>query len=147
MLIGTFTALYLLFWTSSSTPMMANLQQTEQRIKANVADDARRQQALQIVGRMNDANKAYSEQSRKVIKSLTALIGKRTTQPAAIEAALDPLLADDKTTREQLLDLRIQLKSVLTVNEWGAVFAPPKTAPAAGTRKTFALPRAEGHRS
>lgn len=147
MLIATFTALYLLYWSSGSVRLMANLDQTEKHIKANVADGARREQALQIVGRMKDANKAYWAQREKAAKSLAALIGKRATQSATLEAALNPLLADDNTTREQLVDLRFQLKSVLTAREWAAVFPPPKVVPSAGTKVRAAWRRTDGPRS
>jgi len=141
MLIALFTAMYLMYWSSGSSPLMANLEQTEKLIKANVADDARREQAVQIVGRMKDVIKAYNSRNANVAKSLAGLVQSRATQPAALEATLDPLLADDDATREQLVDLRFQLKSVLTAKEWAAVFPPPK----AGAQKSAAGPRIEGH--
>jgi len=147
MLIATLTALYLLFWSSSSTPLMSNLDQVEKRIKANVEDAARREQALQIVDRMEDANKAYWTQREKAAKSLAALIGNRATQPPALKSALDPLLADASRVRAQLVDLRFQLKSVLTANEWAAVFPPPKVAPSAGAKVKVARRGTEGSRS
>jgi hypothetical protein len=143
MLIALFTAMFLLYWSSSSAPLMANLEQAEKLIKANVADDAQREQALKIVGRMKDVTKAYHSRNENVAKSLSNLVKSRTTQPAALEATLEPLLADDNATREQLVDLRFQLQSVLTAKEWAAVFPPPKAAPAAGAQKNAAAPRIE----
>ncbi|HTT37141.1 MAG TPA: hypothetical protein VMH32_05680 [Burkholderiales bacterium] len=147
MLIATLTALYLLFWSSSSAPLLSNLDQTEKLIKANVENDARRERALQIVGRMKDVHKAYWTQRGTVSKSLAALLETRATQPSALEAALNPLLADSDRMRDQLVDLRFQLKSVLTASEWAAVFRPPKVAPSAGGKVKFARRRTEGWRS
>ena len=147
MLIATLTALYLLFWSSSSAPLLSNLDQTEKLINANVTDDARRERALQIVGRMKDAHKAYWTQRGQVSKSLAALLETRATQQAALESALNPLLADSNSMRDQLVDLRFQLKSVLTANEWTAVFPPPKVAPSAGGKVKVAGQRTEGARS
>ena len=147
MLIATFTALYLLFWASSSGSTDPNLEHMATLIKSNVEDKTRREQALQIVAHMQDVNKAHSALREKVANSLAKLIGNRTTPPAAIEDALNPLIADDKTTREQILDLRFQLKSVLTAKEWGAVFTPPKAGAAPGTKKMSAISPAAGHRT
>jgi hypothetical protein len=147
MLIALFTAMYLLFWSSSSSPLMANLDLTEKLIKANVADDAHREQALAIAGRMKDVTKAYNSRNENLAKSLAGLVQSRATQPAALEAILDPLLADDNATREQLVDLRFQLKSVLTAKEWAAVFPPPKATRAAGAEKNAAAQRTEGRHS
>lgn len=144
MLIALFTAMYLMYWSSSSSPLMANLEQTEKLIKANVADAARREQALQIMGRMKDVIKAYNSRNANVAKSLADLVQVRATQQAALQAALDPLVADDNATREQLVDLRFQLKSVLTAKEWAVVFPSLKAAPAAGARKNAERPRTEG---
>ena len=147
MLIALFTAMYLMYWSSSSSPLMANLEQTEKLIKANVADDTRREQALRIVGQMRDVVKAYNSRNASVGKSLAALVEDRATKSAALEATLQPLLADDNATREQLVDLRFQLKAVLTAKEWAAVFPPSKAAPTGGGQKNAAAPRIERQES
>ena len=59
---------------------------------------------------------------------------KRTTPDSDIERAAQPLVADDRASAEKILDLRFQLKSVLTPDEWKMVFPAP-AADASGKKR------------
>jgi len=50
---------------------------------------------------------------------------KRSAPTSEIEQAAQPLVAEDRASAEKLLDLRFQLKSVLTPDEWKRVFPAP----------------------
>ena len=53
---------------------------------------------------------------------LDRLLAIRTTPAAEIERAGQPLIDEDHARAAKLLNLRFELKSVLTANEWEKVF-------------------------
>jgi hypothetical protein len=134
MLIAALTAFLLIHFGSHSSAVTPQLDQTAMLIQKDVADEQRRKQALAIVDQMKAVNKAYTKQREASVDALNTLLGKRATPVSDIERAAQPLITDDRAAAEKLLDLRFQLKSVLTSNEWKMVFPPP--ADAVGKGKT-----------
>jgi|RhiMethySRZTD1v2_1073278.scaffolds.fasta_scaffold352470_1 hypothetical protein len=127
MLIAALTAFLLVHFGSHSSAVTPGLDQTAMLIQKDVADETRRKQALAIVAEMKTVTKAYAKQRDNSIDALNALLGKRETPANEIERAAQPLVADDRASAEKLLDLRFQLKSVLTPSEWTMVFPAPAT--------------------
>jgi hypothetical protein len=136
MLIAALITYLLIHYDSSSNSpaLLWPYEQTEKRIKQDVADEARQKQALEIVEQMKTVNKAYAKQREKSVEALAKLEGIRDTPVAALERAAQPLVAEDRATAEQLLVLRFQLKSVLTASEWAKVLPAPTTAAAAARK-------------
>ena len=117
---------YLIYHFGSHAPAVTTpLDQTAALIQKNVTDETHQKQALAIVDHMKATIKASAEQSSKTIDSLNDLLAKRTTPASQIGLAAQPLIAEDRASAEKLLDLRFQLKSVLTPSEWAKVFPPP----------------------
>jgi len=143
MLISAITIFLLIHFGAFSSAVSGPLDQTEAHIKQYVGDDARRKQALAIVDQMKAESKAYSQKIEKSVDVLNKLTTKRTTPMSEIEHAGQPLISEDRANAERLLDLRFQLKSVLTADEWVKVFpvtAKPKpTKTAAGFDIDFPL--------
>jgi hypothetical protein len=135
MLIAAITAFLLIYFGSHSAAVTPQLDQTAMLIQKNVADEASRKQALAIVDQMKAEAKAYAKQLGKSIDALNRALAKRVTPASDIERAAQPLVAADRASAEKLLDLRFQLKSVLTPSEWKMVFPAP-AADAAGKKKT-----------
>lgn len=134
MLIAALTAFLLIHFGSHSAAVTPQLDQAAALIQKNVADEAHRKQALAIVDQMKAEAKASAKQREKSVETLNGVLAKRTAPASDIERAAQPLVADDQASAEKLLDLRFQLKSVLTASEWKNVFpAPPTDAP--GKRK------------
>lgn len=133
MLIAAMAYLFMHF-SSGSSALLWQYDQTEKLIKQNVADAARQKQALEIVGRMKVAKEAYAKQREKSVGALVGLLSVRDTPVAAIERAGQPLIAEDKATAEKLLDLRLQLKAVLNANEWAEVLPAPVATDVAGRK-------------
>ena len=134
MLIAALTAFLLIHFGSHSSALTLPFDQAAQLINKNVADEARRKQALAIVDQMKAEAKASAKQREKSIETLNGVLAKRTTPASEIERAAQPLVAEDRASAEKLLDLRFQLKSVLTASEWKNVF-PASPTDAAGKRK------------
>ncbi len=130
MLIAALTAFLLIHFASHSAALTTPLDQTATLIQKDVGDEARRKQALAIVDQMKAVIKANAKQRENSVDALNALLSKRETPVSAIERAAQPLVADDRASAEKLLDLRFQLKSVLTPSEWTMVFPAPATRPA-----------------
>jgi len=135
MLIALLTAFLLIHFGSHSSALTSQLDQTVALIQKDVADEARRKQAVAIVDQMKTEAKASAEQRKKSMEALNDLLAKRTTPASEIHNAAQPLVAEDKASAERLLDLRFQLKSVLTASEWKMVF-PPLATDAAGKKKS-----------
>ena len=135
MLIAALTAFLLIHFGSHSSALTSQLDQTAALIQKDVADEAHRKQALVIVDQMKAEAQAAAKQRQKSVDALNSVLAKRTTPVSDIERAAQPLVADDRASAEKLLDLRFQLKSVLTRDEWKMVFPPP-AAEAAGKKRS-----------
>ena len=120
-LIAAITALVLYFHMGSAT-VAPVLDQAAALIKEDVADEAHRKQALAIVDQAETAVKTNAEQRAKAIEALAELTTRRAVPAAEIGRAAEPLIAGDRATAARLVDLRFQLKSVLTADEWANVF-------------------------
>ena len=125
MLIAALTAYLLIHFGSHCSALTAQLDQTAALIQKDVADEAHRKQALVIIDQMKAEAQAASKQRQKSIDELNSVLAKRATPVSDIERAAQPLVADDRASAEKILDLRFQLKSVLTRDEWKLVFPPP----------------------
>jgi hypothetical protein len=135
MLIAAITAYLLIHFGSHSAAMTPQLDQTAALIQKDVADETHRKQALAIVDQMKAEAKAYAKRREKSVDALNGVLSKRTALTSEIERAAQPLVADDRASAEKLLDLRFQLKSVLTPDEWKRVFPAP-AADATGKKKS-----------
>ena len=104
-------------------------------IKQNVADETRKKQALAIVDDMKAVSTSSAKQREKSVDALNKLLAKRELPATEIRQAVQPLISEDEATANKLLDLRFQLKTVLTAGEWALVFpAPAKNSD--GAKKT-----------
>ena len=135
MLIAALTAYLLIHFGSHSSGLTSQLDQTAALIQKDVVDEDHRKQALAIIEQMTAEAKAYAKQREKSVDALNGILGKRTTPVSDIERAAQPLVADDRVSAEKLLDLRFQLKSILTADEWKRVFPAPAAEPA-GKKKS-----------
>jgi len=138
MLIGLLTAYLLLHYGSHSSGLTNQLDHTAALIKQDVADEARRKQALAIVSNMKTIATASAKQREKSFDALNKLLAKREVPASDLKLAAQPLIAEDRATTEKLLDLHFQLKTVLTASEWALVFPGPAKSPD-GAKKTSRL--------
>jgi hypothetical protein len=125
MLIAALTVFLLIHFGSHSSAMTPELDQTAALIQKDVADDTRRKQAAAIVDQMKAEAKVSAEQREKSVGALNGVLARRTASMSEVERAAQPLVAEDRASAEKLLDLRFQLKSVLTPSEWKLVFPAP----------------------
>jgi hypothetical protein len=129
MLIAALTAFLLLHYGSHSTALTNQLDQTPALIKQAVKDETRQKQALAIVAQMKAIATASAKEREKTVDSLNQLLAKRELPTSDIERAAQPLITEDRATANKLLDLRFELKSVLTRSEWALVFPGPANSP------------------
>jgi hypothetical protein len=125
MLIAALTAFLLIHFGSHSSAVTPQLDQVAQLLQKDVSDEAGQKQALAIVDQMKAVTKSYAKQRVGSVDALNVLLAKRQTPIGEIEHAAQPLITDDRAAAEKLLDLRFQLKSVLTPSEWAMVFPAP----------------------
>ena len=130
MLIAATIAFLLIRYGSSSLALMWPYDHVEKLVKQDVADEARRKQALEIVEQMKAANKAYDKEREKSVDALAKLVSVRETPVAEIDRAVQPMIAEDRALAQKLVDMRFELKSALTASEWAKVFPAPAAASA-----------------
>jgi len=136
MLIALLTTFLILHFGAHSSAVVPPFEQTAALIKKYVVDETRQKQALALVDQMKTQSTGYLQRREKLTEGLAQLAAKRATPMSEIENAAQPLIADDRATAEKLLDLRFQLKSVLTADEWSQVFPAPQVKPASADKRT-----------
>ena len=109
---------------SNTATLLWPYDETLRHIKQDVTDEARRKQAVDVIDQMKTVNKAFAKQREKSVETLAKLAGHREAPAADLQQASEPLIAEDRAAAESLLDLRFQLKSALTANEWAKIFPP-----------------------
>jgi hypothetical protein len=114
----------LLLHGSNTATLLWPYDETSHRIKQEVTDEVRRKQAVDVIDQMKAVNKAFAKKREKSVDALAKLAAHRELPAADFQQAGEPLIAEDKAVAESLLDLRFQLKSVLTAKEWAKVFPP-----------------------
>jgi hypothetical protein len=82
------------------------------------------------------ATPQLEQRREKSIDSLNGVLAKRTTPSSAIVSAAQPLITDDSATAEKLLDLRFQLRTLLSESEWAKVFPAPTASRSAAKKAT-----------
>jgi hypothetical protein len=124
MLIGGLIAVFVFLFVPHPNALTKELEQTEDLVKKNVKDETTQKAALKILDQAEDAAKK-SGPDKKQMDALTAVLNKRTSTPAEIQAALQPLDAAGVAAAKEQLDWRFQLKTVLGEAEWAKVFPLP----------------------
>jgi hypothetical protein len=114
----------LLLHGSNTATLLWPYDETSHRIEQQVTDEVRRKQAVDVINQMKAVNKAFAKKREKSVDALAKLAANRESPAADFQQASEPLIAEDKAVAESLLDLRFQLKSVLTAKEWAKVFPP-----------------------
>jgi DNA helicase IV len=132
-MIAALVAFLLIYFSMSSSSVAPQFDQAAAQIKKDVTEESRQKQALSILDQMKAVTKTYADKREKSIDAIQELAAKRETPSSALESVAQPLVADDRAAAEKLLDLRFQLKAVLTATEWAKVF-PPLPAPPAGKK-------------
>ena len=139
MLITLITIYLIMHFSSHSSALSAPFEQAETLIKKHVSDATRKRQALAILDQMKSEAKVYAQKREGSVDVLAKLLAQRTTPISDIKHAGELLINEDRTYTEELLDLRFQLKSVLTPSEWAKVFpAPSPTKASVDARNTAA---------
>jgi hypothetical protein len=136
MLIGTMIAALVFLFFPHSNALSEHYEETESLIKKYVHDETRQKQALTIIDQAEtDAERRQAELKNSVESLANVLLNKRASTASEINAALSPIDAAAVGEVQKQLDLRFQLKTVLTESEWSEVFPLPgaKTTADGGT--------------
>ena len=114
-----------LIFLPRSTAFYAQLDQTEDRIKKDVKDDAQRDKALHIVVAMKSVRRRVRINARSKWETWPRCC--KSARPARRRslAAARPLEGVESAASQRILDLRFELVSVLTEAEWALVFPLP----------------------
>jgi len=122
MLIALFT---LLFLGGDATPMLAYIDEYQERANTVITDASSREQAKSIFKTMEDRNKDHG----KKVNGYGTQLGEMSEDPNATDAEIDAIwdqyFQDVDAYHAGLTDARFELKQYVSRDEWQAIFAPP----------------------
>ena len=125
MLIATILAL--LFMGSGADFMQEDLDQLEDRIKAEMSDDvirnAQLNAALDVVDKMEDTADDYADADKDDEKALLTLIQQYESSIVDIQANMDISYSRRIEYQQHMLALHHELKDELSRDEWSRMFS------------------------
>jgi hypothetical protein len=119
MLIAIITILFL---GGSSTGLLDYIAETRDNVKAVMAKDERRTEALATLKAMKKITNARNKQVKRASRELSKAFAGADSSDEAIDAIWSGYFATVKQHDHELLDLRYELREQLTREEWEAVF-------------------------
>lgn len=120
MIIALFTLLFL----GGGSGLLANFDAIMDNAKTEIADEDRRELALDIFKAVQSEREDFGKQLQGHGKALGELYEDPNASDAQADAIWDDFFRDIETHHDQLLDRREQLKAYVTPKEWSAIFAP-----------------------
>ena len=125
MIIALVIWLASLFGGGSLQPFSLPIEQATELVKTNVADADRRAQAMDVLVRMEETEKAWATAREPLDRRLQALIKDRASTSAEFDEVFAETRDQAATIQARLLELRFELKAQLTEAEWKAIFPAP----------------------
>lgn len=122
MLVALLTLLFL--GGGDSSVMFGFIAETHDMAKTVIADDGRRDRALDLLNSMKKRTKAFDKNVKKSAKSLGKVWLRHGGDPAEVEAIWQEYFAEVDQYNEEMLDLRYEMTGHVTREEWQAIFSP-----------------------
>jgi len=135
-LIAILIGVLVYYNTGHATALAPQIDRAETVVKKNVHDEARRKQALAIIGEIKTTCTDFVKSREKSAKGVNQALDKREVTAEELRTAAAPLLAEEQQLRSRLLDLQFQLRKVLTAEEWALVYPKPPPPPPPPSSKT-----------
>lgn len=128
MLIATIIAL--MFMGSGANFMLADLDQLEDMIKAEMSDDVNRNavlnSALEVVDEMEDIAEDYADADKDDEKALLTLIQQYDSSVTDIQANMDISYSRRIEYQQHMLAMHHELKAKFNREQWNQLFATGK---------------------
>ena len=128
MLVATITTLLILFHGAAG---LFSFDIFKAGVEDGLADKARVKQIVRVIEAADDEIDAYNKRRNKSAKELVKLNEDYHTTRAETEHYLARTDDDREAFQERLIDLRMQLKPLVTEKEWETIYAEtlPKLSP------------------
>ncbi len=120
MLIALLTMLLL---GGSSTAMLAYIADTQDTVKIVMVKDERQKAALSTLKAMRKRTNARNKQVKRATKDLNKALGQDDISTVDIDAIWAGYFAEVDEYKDDMLDLRWQLKKHVNRDEWEAIFS------------------------
>jgi len=120
MLIALLTILFL---GSSSTGLLDYVAESRDNVKLVMVKDDRQEAALDTLKAMKKITKVRNKQVKRVSKQLKKAFAAADTSDDQLEAIWNGHFVAVNQYDHEMVDLRFELKSQLTREEWAAVFS------------------------
>ena len=117
------TMLYLLFSGSGASMMLDGIDHMKDNIKSGIAEESARKAALDIVDRLEDATKDYTDADSDDEKELLKLIQQYETTTEELKTNMDASYQQRIKYQQEMLVLRFELKNKLSREQWEKVFS------------------------
>jgi uncharacterized protein HemX len=98
------------------------LEDAEGRMQQTIDDPARAEQAATLVKELSSEIKRFDKTFGKSGKALTKIYKNHAAEEGALQAQLDALNTDWEAAQGRALDLRFDVKEVMTREEWERTF-------------------------
>ena len=112
-----------LLFGGSSTAMLAGLADTRNNVKIVMVKDNRQKAALNTLKAMKKRTNARNEQVKRVIKDLQKALQQDEISTANIDSIWAGYFAEVDDYKDDILDLRWELKTHINREEWEAIFS------------------------
>ncbi len=128
MIIATIMAI--MYLSSGANFMLADLDQLEDMIKAEMSDDVNRNailnSALDVVDKMEDVAEDYDDADKDDEKALLKLIQQYDSSITDIQANMDISYSRRIEYQQHMLAMHHELKAEFNREEWNQLFATDK---------------------
>ncbi len=116
----------LLFLGGGGTQLLENIGVYDDRAKAVIADEDRRDQARDVLDSMKERTEARNEMVKDAGEELGELIEDQGVADAQLDAVWDQYMTEIAAYHRDMIDLRFELKQQVNREEWQAIFAAPQ---------------------
>jgi len=111
-----------LLFGGSSTAMLAYIADTQDTVKIVMVKDDRQKAALSTLKAIKKRTNARNKQVRRAMKDLNMALRQDDISTADIDAIWAGYFAEVDQYKDDMLDLRWELKAQINRDEWEAIF-------------------------
>ena len=99
------------------------LEDADSRMQQAIDEPARAERAAALIKELSSEMKGFDKTFARSGKALTRIYKDHTAEEGAMQAQLDTLNSDWESAQARALDLRFDVKEVMTREEWQRAFA------------------------
>lgn len=104
-----------------------NFEQLRKQLKQVVPDEQRRKPLGQVLEQLQGTAEGYAGSHERQVRRLLEVLERHDGTPAEVDRILGDVDSLNAFSRKSMVDLRYQLRSGLSAEEWASLFPPPES--------------------